>query len=108
MLPWPVTKMIGIWQAGARELGLQVQTVCARKAHVEHEAARPPHGRVVEELLRGRERPDGVAHAAYETLSGVADGRVVVHDEHCRFAGASHDGRPGTAAVPQPMGSVGM
>src|SRR5438128_12018363 len=75
--------------AGLRQLTLEIQAAETGQADVEYEAGRPLDARVIEELLRRRERPNGESHGANQALGRPADRWVVIDDEDGRCL--SHD-----------------
>src|SRR5467141_4017864 len=59
--------------AGSRQLMLEIQAAETRQADIEDEAGGPLQARVVEELLRGRERPDVESHGTNQALGRPSD-----------------------------------
>ena len=72
-----------------RQLTLEIQAAETGQADGEHEANRPLDASVIEELLGGRERPDGESHGANQALGRPADRWAVIDDEDGRCL--SHD-----------------
>jgi hypothetical protein len=90
--------------AGLRQLTLEIQAAETGQADVEHEASRPLDASAIEELLRGRECPDGESHGANQALGRPADRWVVIDDEEglCLTHDAAAAGRLKEKVAPGP------
>ena len=84
---------------GLRESSLEIEPGHARHADVQHQAARSPGGRGLEEIASGGERLDGVPGGLDEPRQALPDRGVVVDDEHRRRDPHQRKGLPHTGKV---------
>ena len=68
--------------AGSLKEFLEVETVYARKTHVEYQATVRVGTWSIQEVFRGRKDLRGKAHRLEQVADGIANGGIVIHNEN--------------------------